>query len=426
MKMFSTQKCIFYFTILIHVFAGYSQEYNQLFNKNSEYLLKGTCAIEATDTTSVSNYLNYKKIPYRTVAVDPCQILLGSIVFIPQFVGVKLSDGTFHDGYFLAHGVITDQNSSSVQIYIGESSFYQDDSTGTSTTPDCLIADVFVVRGIMDKVTRLHFSQEYGNSPEKGTHEMIARDFNKLMIEGDKLETMSQRIQFYSEKCKGTPYLIDNLGEGASQFPDPDPVIDFARMDCMTFCEHVLALSISCEYNLMYDNLQKIRYKNGLVRYVSRNHYTISEWLPNNDWLLEDATKEIGGNYTQKISKLIDRQAFYLKNGISLEQLKDSIPVQNDTAYYIPREDLLKIKDNLKGGEIVSIVTTIPGVISAHMGIIVKDEWGNIIFRHANSLPAIHEIMDQPFEEVVENLKKSPTRIGMIFMRAKDNYVTPK
>ena len=41
-------------------------------------------------------------VPYRTVAVDPHFVKLGSTVSIPQLKGALLPDGTIHDGIFLA------------------------------------------------------------------------------------------------------------------------------------------------------------------------------------------------------------------------------------------------------------------------------------------------------------------------------------
>lgn len=407
--------------------GAYAQKYSHLFNRNSEYIVKGSFTVETADTTASGlSYTHFKKIPYRTVAVNPRQILPGSVLFIPRYLGMKLSDGTFHDGYFLAHDTLNSPNDSVLKIYISKPKSSRKTNAVTRPEKEPAHVDVFVVRGIMDKVTRMHYSLEYAYPPAKRICDMTATDLNDLMNLGNKMNEISQRIQFYSEKCKGTPYLIGNLGEGVNQPPDPDPVIDFSRMDCMTLCEHVLALSISNEYNQMYGNLQKIRYKNGQISFMNRNHYAISDWLPNNRWLLEDITKEIGDTCVREISKMIDRQNFYLSNGVSPELIKDSIPVENSKAFYIPNESLLKIKDRLKGGEIVSIVTSIPGIISAHMGIIVRDEWGNVIFRHASSSVNVREVVDQSFDEVVNSLLKSPTRIGMIFMRARDNYMVPR
>ena len=41
-------------------------------------------------------------IPYRTVAVDPRFVKLGTKVYIPQLKGARLPDSTIHDGIFIA------------------------------------------------------------------------------------------------------------------------------------------------------------------------------------------------------------------------------------------------------------------------------------------------------------------------------------
>jgi len=41
--------------------------------------------------------------PWRTVAVDPRFVRLGSTVYIPQLKGAVLPDGTIHDGMFMAN-----------------------------------------------------------------------------------------------------------------------------------------------------------------------------------------------------------------------------------------------------------------------------------------------------------------------------------
>ena len=40
--------------------------------------------------------------PYRTVAVDPRFVKLGSRIYVPQLKGAKLPDGSVHDGMFVA------------------------------------------------------------------------------------------------------------------------------------------------------------------------------------------------------------------------------------------------------------------------------------------------------------------------------------
>jgi 3D (Asp-Asp-Asp) domain-containing protein len=42
-------------------------------------------------------------VPYRTVAVDPRFVKLGTMISIPQLKGARLPDGTIHDGIFVAN-----------------------------------------------------------------------------------------------------------------------------------------------------------------------------------------------------------------------------------------------------------------------------------------------------------------------------------
>jgi 3D (Asp-Asp-Asp) domain-containing protein len=57
-------------------------------------------------------------IPYRTVAVDPHFIKIGSTIYIPQLKGAQLPDGTTHDGIFVTtdHGHF---HGSHVDVFIG-------------------------------------------------------------------------------------------------------------------------------------------------------------------------------------------------------------------------------------------------------------------------------------------------------------------
>ncbi|HKS23686.1 MAG TPA: 3D domain-containing protein [Thermoanaerobaculia bacterium] len=59
-------------------------------------------------------------VPFRTVAVDPRVIKLGSKIYIPQLKGAKLPDGTIHDGIFVAAdcGHFRGRH---VDIFVGES-----------------------------------------------------------------------------------------------------------------------------------------------------------------------------------------------------------------------------------------------------------------------------------------------------------------
>ena len=230
---------------------------------------------------------------------------------------------------------------------------------------------------------------------------------------------VNRRIAVYSERAKGTPYSLFCLGEGPNAKYDRGPLVDFSRVDCMTFCEQILALSISSSWDEMFANLQRIRYRNGEIDIRTRNHYTLADWLPNNDWLLLDATEAIGGSFCREMTKTIDRPALLRKLAVPDSELVAVPPPQVMTIKYIPEEYLPAIETNLIGGEVVSIVTSAPGIFSAHMGFIMRDQSGNVLFRHASSKKEFNQVVDEPFAKVIDDLKNHAARNGMVFMRVR-------
>lgn len=71
----------------------------------------------------------YKLIPYRTIAVDPQKIPLGTVLYIPALVGLRLPSGEVHDGFCFAHdtgqGILGDR----IDIFVG----YENDVDNTLT-----------------------------------------------------------------------------------------------------------------------------------------------------------------------------------------------------------------------------------------------------------------------------------------------------
>jgi hypothetical protein len=403
-------------------------QHQQLFQPNSGYSACGHyrldfCQSFGEPETSVhqesawvlkaTGVRGWRMIPFRTLAVNPKNILIGSVLFIPQLVGMKMPADLPHDGYVLAHAVLSDSDSLDVRLFTGTEIGWLELKKSS--------CDVYRVSGIMASTIRHQYQLQYRDQTYKQTYEMTWKELQLLMQQAqDIYPDINDRIQFLSGRGIGTPYVLFNLGEGGTAPYDPDPLVNFSQTDCMTFCEHTLALAISWTYQEMFRNLQSIRYKQGVIDIRTRNHYTLADWLPNNNWLLKDATREIGGSVCKKMTKIINRKRDFIALGIPDTELSDVPPSQELTIDYLPQETLLQIAVNLDGGEIVSIVSNRPGIFSAHMGIIVRDEWDNLIFRHGSSVESVKEVVDVPYEEMVEKIRQSKTRVGMVFMRVKN------
>ncbi len=68
--------------------------------------------------------MNYKLVPYRTIAVDPSKIPYGSVVYIPSAKGVRIqppSGASFsHDGYFFAGDTGGLIKGNHIDVFVGE------------------------------------------------------------------------------------------------------------------------------------------------------------------------------------------------------------------------------------------------------------------------------------------------------------------
>ena len=107
---------------------------------------------------------------------------------------------------------------------------------------------------------------------------------NKLLEEGlnSNIEKANDLVVFYANKLLGTPYVAHTL-EGETEML----TINIDELDCTTFVETLYALtqttlSRRATWRDYANNLESIRYRNGVMGdYSSRLHY-ISDWIVNN------------------------------------------------------------------------------------------------------------------------------------------------
>lgn len=97
--------------------------------------------------------LDYKLVPYRTLAVDPQTIPYGTVVYIPAAKGVKVvtpaGNSFVHDGYFFAGDAGGLIKGSHIDVFAGEHSdapFSFIKSNASATFPAFIVKDAETVR----------------------------------------------------------------------------------------------------------------------------------------------------------------------------------------------------------------------------------------------------------------------------------------
>ena len=207
------------------------------------------------------------------------------------------------------------------------------------------------------------------------------------------------------EKYVGTQYIRDPLGEEMA--PDTDPLIRFDAFDCTTFVETVLA-------DDDIDKLTKIRYKDGKIGFLNRNHFIATEWLPNNSWLVENLSAKYGKTAIRTVT--INRSA-WLKN---IHHMSVKTPLKTANLEYIPYKNIGNIKTDeplvvlfvLDRSEKMYKMTGTDLAVY-HMGFLMP----NGVLRHASSSSG--GVVDINFDEYVAKRKKKPKNIGVMLLGIK-------
>ncbi len=210
--------------------------------------------------------------------------------------------------------------------------------------------------------------------------------------------------QYAGHNYLGAKYINSPLGEGV--LPDTDPLIRFDAFDCTTFVETVLA-------NGDVKKLNQIRYKNGTIDFVSRNHFIESDWLVNNSNLVENISSEFGKTAVRHVK--IDKKSWFKKT----HNIDTDFETQDIALEYLPYnafDDIfvsepmivLFVTDNTK---IHDKIGTDLAVV--HMGFLMP----NGVLRHASS--AQGRVVDVNFNEYITQRKQNKNNIGIALVKIK-------
>lgn len=253
-------------------------------------------------------------------------------------------------------------------------------------------------------------------------YNLTSQQIDSILTESaDNNMTVTEKMEYFSEMFLDMPYNLTCSGDGPYALYDTEPLVNFDETNCMVFCEHVLALSVSDSWDNFFNNLQHIRYKDGIIGMRTRNHYTMADWMPENYWLLHDATRKVGGEDTKKVTRIISHKTFFEGKGIS--DLRYVKPDRTITIDYLSFADLRKTIQNLRSGDILSLLfAKLDNIFSAHMLMLFENEEGMFIRESAMSKMTT---FDTPLNEWIDRYLDSKRYLGVAIMRVNEDINTP-
>lgn len=201
-------------------------------------------------------------------------------------------------------------------------------------------------------------------------------------------EPLGIRMKLVTEDLLGKPYLLNGIGE--LQEPDPDPLVRYDGFDCLTFVEEAIALSLGRTPDSVEQIRKELRYGEGPVSYENRNHFMVSQWIPNaiEKGYLTDITHTLGE--THVVSKKITRRTWERWRGRHhFFVTPDQFPVGTYRMGVLSLDAAFKAIPDIPEGALVVVVrqnNPYNPVWITHLGFVVRHSDTDVRIRHATKM----------------------------------------
>jgi hypothetical protein len=210
---------------------------------------------------------------------------------------------------------------------------------------------------------------------------------------------LPSRLLAVSERFLGTPYGFSPLGEG--QGKDPDPLIRFDLVDCLSYVEETIALALARTPDQVDPLLAALRYQKQ-VQYEDRNHLMEAQWLPSNvkKGFLREATAKYGGADIQHSAKVITAATWRTPSSQALELPEERQLVGRFPLDLLPLDRAPAHIREVPSGTLMLVVREdLPGKVTriTHLGFVVQ-KGKHTFLRHASRNPFMRVV-----DEDVEN-----------------------
>jgi hypothetical protein len=180
--------------------------------------------------------------------------------------------------------------------------------------------------------------------------------------------------------------------------------IYLTRTDCILFAETCLGLVRTvqrCGRRATFEDLavtlQGSRYRDGVVDgYASRLHYT-TEWIQQGvkTGLFKDLSQQLGGvqdtrpirfmtEHPDSYAPLKGESQYAQDNRRAIRAVEERL--DDCVRYYIPREKLAAVENEIRNGDILCLATSIDGLDYSHVVIAYREKPGDALgFIHAST-----------------------------------------
>lgn len=259
------------------------------------------------------------------------------------------------------------------------------------------------------------------------THNTDSAAIVDMLRQANELQGDTNLMMFFAKKFINRPYV----GFTLDQNKEESLVINTKGVDCTTYVENVLALTICAKRKItdfegFCNVLKDVRYIGGKVGYTTRQHY-FTIWMEDNikDGLVERVVlpdPPLSANRTPLVNYMTTHVTSYRMLNAHKEWLPEIKAMEDKVSHlsfqYIPKQQLKdsnKYRDYVNDGDIIAIVTDKAGLDVSHVGLA---SWHNDGLHLLNASSLHKKVIDEPMT-LYQYLQRQKTSVGITLVRVK-------
>lgn len=243
----------------------------------------------------------------------------------------------------------------------------------------------------------------------------------KLLDEASHLSSPPDSwMLWFGKKFCGVPYVGGTLDKTTKEVL----VVNTRQLDCTTYVEMVTALTRCAQkgetsFSAFCQHLKHIRYIEGKIAYVNRQHY-FTIWMEANEG--EGIVKNIAPNppFTAVQTVSLNWMSTHQQNYKMLVSHKEWLPgikkleqsVSGKSYRYVPKNAIANtqlFRNTIHDGDIIAIITNKKGLDTTHIGIASWHKDG----LHLLNASSIHkQVIDEPMT-LYAYMQKHTSQIGI-------------
>lgn len=227
-------------------------------------------------------------------------------------------------------------------------------------------------------------------------------ELKQIWLDAQNVHGLFNRLEYFSRVFLGVPYLLGPMGESYLDSVENKPLVYIDSVDCMTFVENVLALSIAPSEDSLFATLQNIRYKDGVISYLTRKHYMMADWVNDGRFarvlpMPEDTT----------IVRTIPKKEFFKSHRLRYTEKGLPVPDPELNLRYLPYAKAVNWANKPYEGPMmvvgVAFIAKSSKLDVTHTGLVVLRPGEKPKLRHASSNRK--RVIEQPFNEYLYSRK---------------------